>query len=123
MAARRWAILRKPMDTGNNWIKCRQFSIPATLVMNKLFHFKRRNPPVLWRIKGVLLLIIIGCMEILPLPVTDSILIFVWLARPMWFRNLVDKLYGRQHNDDVADNGEPAFFKKYQQQHPKHFKK
>lgn len=55
--------------------------------------FKRRNPPILWRAKWLLLLVTIGCLEILPVPVTDSILIYILLFRPSWFKGVVDKLY------------------------------
>jgi len=61
--------------------------------MKNPFQFKRRNPPFLWRLKWFLVLLTIGCMEILPIPVTDSILIFVLIARPLWFKNTFDKLY------------------------------
>ncbi|NBV75144.1 MAG: hypothetical protein EBR59_04025 [Methylococcaceae bacterium] len=61
--------------------------------MKNPLQFKRRNPPFLWRLKWFLVLLTIGCMEILPIPVTDSILIFVLIARPLWFKNTVDKLY------------------------------
>ena len=55
--------------------------------------FKRRNPPILWRAKWLLVLFAIGCLEILPIPVTDSILIYIVLFRPTWFKSVVDKLY------------------------------
>ncbi len=71
--------------------------------MTKLFRFKRRNPPLLWRAKWFLILLTIGCMEIMPIPVTDSILIFVLIARPMWFKNTVDKLYSHLSVDSDRD--------------------
>lgn len=88
--------------------------------MKKIFHFKRRNPPLLWRVKWLLVLIAIGCLEILPIPVTDSILIFVWLARPLWFKNMIDRLYSHL-SPKSQDDSELSFFSNYQQQHPKHF--
>lgn len=69
--------------------------------MKKFFRFKRRNPPVLWRAKWLLILTTIGCMEIMPIPVTDSILIYILLFRPLWFKGVVDKLYSHllpEHN-------------------------
>jgi len=39
--------------------------------MKKFIRFKRRTPPLLWRLKWFLALLTIGCMEILPIPVTD----------------------------------------------------
>lgn len=86
--------------------------------MKKLFHFQRRKPPLLWRAKWLLLLIVIGCLEVMPIPVTDSILIFVWLFRPLWFKRLVDKLYSHL---DAEDDDEP-FFTRYRKQHAKSFK-
>jgi hypothetical protein len=90
--------------------------------MKKIFHFKRRNPPLLWRIKWFLILAAIGCMEILPIPVTDSILIFVLIYRPRWFKNVVDKLYSHISSPTV-DDSDLSYFSKYQLQHSKHFDK
>ncbi|AMK79156.1 MULTISPECIES: hypothetical protein [Methylomonas] len=90
--------------------------------MKKIFHFKRRNPPLLWRIKWFLILAAIGCMEILPIPVTDSILIFVLFYRPLWFKNVVDKLYSHLAPETIDDT-ELSYFSKYQLQHPKNFDK
>jgi hypothetical protein len=87
--------------------------------MKKLFKFKRRNPPFLWRLKWFFVLATIGCMEILPIPVTDSILIFVLLARPLWFKKVVDKLYSHL-SDKTFDENDLPYFAKYQLQHPKH---
>lgn len=89
--------------------------------MKPIFHFKRRNPPVLWRLKWLLVLVTIGCFEILPIPVTDSILIFILLTRPMWFKRVIDKLYSHLDHQD-GDDDDLSFFTKYQQQHPRHFK-
>lgn len=90
--------------------------------MKRIFHFKRRNPPFLWRAKWLLILVAIGCFEILPIPVTDSILIFVLLTRPLWFKNVVDKLYSHL-SADVLDEDDLPYFTKYQLHHPKHFEK
>ncbi len=90
--------------------------------MKKIFRFKRGNPPILWRAKWFLALLTIGCMEILPIPVTDSILIFVLIARPIWFKKTVDKLYSHL-SDEGIDENELAYFSKYQLHHPKHFNK
>ena len=90
--------------------------------MKKLFHFKRRNPPLLWRTKWFLVLVTIGCMEILPIPVTDSILIFVLLYRPLWFKRVIDKLYSHL-NDGAIDEDDLSYFAKYQLHHAKHFDK
>lgn len=68
--------------------------------MKKIRLFKRRNPPLLWRTKWFLVLFSIGCMEILPIPVTDSILIFVLVVRPLWFKGVVDKLYSHLDQED-----------------------
>lgn len=90
--------------------------------MKKLFRFKRRYPPLLWRTKWFLILVIIGCMEIMPIPVTDSILIFVLLYRPLWFKRIVDKLYSHLSAENL-DEDDLSFFSKYQLQHPKYFEK
>ena len=91
-------------------------------LMKKIFRFKRRNPPFLWRAKWFLVLFTIGCMEILPIPVTISILIFVLIARPLWFKRVVDKLYSHLA-DDALDESDLSYFSKYQLNHPKHFDK
>lgn len=75
---------------------------------------------MLWRAKWFLILLTIGCMEILPIPVTDSILMFVLLTRPMWFKNIVDRLYSHL-TSEVIDETELSYFTKYQMHHPKHF--
>ncbi len=83
--------------------------------MKKIFRLKRRYPPLLWRVKWFLVLAVIGCMEILPVPVTDSILIFVLIFRPLWFKNMVDKLYS--HLTTEGEEAELSFFSKYQLHH------
>lgn len=88
--------------------------------MRKIFKFKRRNPPLLWRFKWFLILATIGCMEILPIPVTDSILIFVLVYRPLWFKRMVDKLYSHLSTDTINEE-DLSYFSKYQIQHPKYF--
>ncbi len=90
--------------------------------MKKIFHFKRRNPPLLWRLKWFLVLVTIGCFEILPVPVTDSILIFVLIYRPLWFKNVVNKLYSHLPSASPEET-ELSYFSKYQLDHPKHFNK
>lgn len=90
--------------------------------MKKLFHFKRRNPPFWWRAKWLLILVTIGCFEVLPIPVTDSILIFVLLYRPKWFKRVVDKLYSHLEPETIEE-GDLSYFAKYQRNHPKHFEK
>lgn len=90
--------------------------------MKKVFHFKRRNPPILWRIKWLLVLTAMASLEFLPIPVTASTLIFVWHARPLWFKIMVDKLYSHL-SIESPDDSDLSFFSKYQQQHPKHFDK
>lgn len=90
--------------------------------MKKFFRFKRRQPALLWRVKWFLVLLTIGCMEILPIPVTDSILIFVLIARPLWFKKVVDKLYSHL-SDQAMDESEMSYFSKYQLDHPRHFEK
>lgn len=69
-----------------------------------------------------MVLLTIGCMEILPIPVTDSILIFVLLARPLWFKKVVDKLYSHL-SEEAIDESELSYFSKYQLHHPKRFDK
>ncbi len=86
--------------------------------MKKIFRFKRRYPPLLWRVKWFMVLVTIGCFEILPVPVTDSILIFVLIYRPLWFKKVIDKLYSHLA-DETLDESELSFFSKYQLEHPK----
>jgi hypothetical protein len=63
--------------------------------MNAQTAVKHPQPPLLWRLKWFLILLSIGCMEILPIPVTDSILMFVLFFRPQWFKGVVDRLYAQ----------------------------
>jgi len=57
-------------------------------------------------------------MEILPIPVTDSILIFVLLARPIWFKKIVDKLYCHLIPEPI-DESDLSYFSKHQLHHSK----
>lgn len=90
--------------------------------MRKFFHFKSRKPPLWWRVKWLLVLVTIGCLEILPIPVTDSILIFVVLYRPLWFKRVVDKLYSHLQ-PETPEEADLSYFAKYQRRHPRHFEK
>lgn len=111
---------RQPHEASKNGID--KSPIAGRLSMKKIFRFKRRQPSLLWRVKWFLVLITIGCMEILPIPVTDSILIFVLIYRPLWFKNVIDKLYSHL-SDSAVDDADLSYFSKYQLDHPKHFEK
>ncbi len=63
--------------------------------------FRPRTPPIFWRVKWLLVLLTIGCLEIMPIPVTDSILIYILLFRPNWFKGVVDKLYSHLMPDQA----------------------
>ena len=86
--------------------------------MRKIFRLKRKNPPFLWRLKWFFILLTIGCMEILPIPVTDSILIFVLISRPIWFKRVVDKLYSHL-TPEPFEESDLSYFTKHQLHHSK----
>lgn len=47
------------------------------------------------RILSILVLIIISIVEIGPIPITPMVLLYVVLFRPVWFYELVVKIYGK----------------------------
>jgi hypothetical protein len=48
------------------------------------------------RILCFFILLIITIIEIGPVPITGLLLMWVILFRPVWFYNLVQKIYGKQ---------------------------
>jgi hypothetical protein len=48
------------------------------------------------RIFCLIILVIISILEISPIPITPIILIWVVLFRPLWFYELVIKIYGKK---------------------------
>ncbi len=88
--------------------------------MSKFFYFKSRKPPFWWRVKWLLILVAIGFLEILPIPVTDSVLIFVLLYRPLWFKRVVDKLYSHLQ-PETSEGDDLSYFAKYQRRHSRQF--
>jgi hypothetical protein len=48
------------------------------------------------RVLCLLVLIIVTILEIGPIPISGLLLIWVVLFRPMWFYDLVQKIYGKQ---------------------------
>jgi hypothetical protein len=51
------------------------------------------RPPIFWRLKWFLVLLVLMAMDLGPIPFTASLLIFVYLFRPAWFKKFIDKLY------------------------------
>ncbi len=45
------------------------------------------------RIKCFFVLLLLMILDTAPVPVVGFIAMYVLLARPLWFKNLVDKLY------------------------------
>jgi len=52
-----------------------------------------QKPPLFWRLKWFLALIFMMIIDLGPIPFTASLLMFVFMFRPIWFRKLIDKLY------------------------------
>ncbi|WP_036268258.1 hypothetical protein [Methylocaldum szegediense] len=55
---------------------------------------KRRSATRMARIKTFLSLLVLLVLDIAPIPVAGSIGLYVVVARPCWFRRLVEKIYG-----------------------------
>lgn len=56
---------------------------------------KRRSATRMARIKTFLSLLVLLVLDIAPIPVAGSIGLYVVVARPCWFKTLVEKIYGR----------------------------
>jgi hypothetical protein len=55
---------------------------------------KRRSATRIARIKTFLSLLVLLVLDIAPVPVAGSIGLYVVVARPCWFKRLVEKIYG-----------------------------
>lgn len=55
-----------------------------------------RRPATGVRIRCLLSLIVLMIVDILPVPVVGSIGLYVLLRRPLWFKDLVDRVYGNR---------------------------
>ena len=45
------------------------------------------------RIKCFIVLLLLMILDTAPVPVVGSIVMYILLARPLWFKSLIDKLY------------------------------
>jgi hypothetical protein len=52
-----------------------------------------RKPPVFWRIKWFMVLLFMMVIDLGPIPFSATLLMCVFIFRPYWFRNFIDKLY------------------------------
>ena len=43
-----------------------------------------------------LVLLVLIVLHVIPLPILEILILYVMIARPIWFKNLVDQLYDRQ---------------------------
>ncbi|WP_446811455.1 hypothetical protein ACH50O_07795 [Methylomonas sp. 2BW1-5-20] len=43
----------------------------------------------------ILLLLVLIALHIIPLPILETLILYVMIFRPPWFKNLVDQLYDR----------------------------
>ena len=53
------------------------------------------------RLLCILILLVITIIEIGPVPISGLLLIWVVLFRPIWFYELVLKIYGKKTHDDI----------------------
>jgi hypothetical protein len=51
-------------------------------------------PTMMLRIKCFFVLLLLMILDTAPVPVVGVIAMYVLLARPLWFKSLVDRLYG-----------------------------
>ena len=56
--------------------------------------FIRRYPAMMFRIKCFFVLLLLMIADTAPVPVVGSICMYILLARPPWFKELVDRIYG-----------------------------
>jgi hypothetical protein len=49
-----------------------------------------------WRLKWLLILLIMVIIDIGPFPFTALILFSIFIYRPIWFKKLIDKLYANK---------------------------
>ncbi len=54
---------------------------------------KKQKPPLAWRLKWFLVLIFMMIIDLGPIPFSATLLMFVFIFRPIWFRTVIDKLY------------------------------
>jgi hypothetical protein len=54
---------------------------------------KMQKPPLAWRLKWFLVLIFMMIIDLGPIPFSATLLMFVFIFRPIWFRTVIDKLY------------------------------
>lgn len=52
---------------------------------------------VVLQIKTVLAIAVIWLFDFGPLPIMSSLMLYVTIRRPLWFKTLVDRIYGRRY--------------------------
>ena len=52
-----------------------------------------QKPPLFWRLKWFLVLILMMIIDLGPIPFTATMLMYVFIFRPNWYRKFIDKLY------------------------------
>jgi len=53
-----------------------------------------RKPSIFWRIKWFLVLLTMMIIDIGPVPFSASVLMYIFLFRPLWFKRFIEHLYG-----------------------------
>ena len=54
---------------------------------------KLQQPSLLWRLKWFLALIFMMTIDLGPIPFTASLLMYIFIIRPLWFKTIIDRLY------------------------------
>ncbi len=52
-----------------------------------------RGPSLFWRFKWILVLVALFLTDIGPIPLTASVMLYILLFRPLWFKKFVEHLY------------------------------
>lgn len=52
---------------------------------------------VVLQVKTVLVISLIWFFDFGPLPIMSSLMLYVTIRRPLWFKTLVDRIYGRRY--------------------------
>jgi len=51
------------------------------------------QPPFFWRLQWLLVLIIMFMVDFSPIPLSATVMLYVFLFRPDWFKRFIERLY------------------------------
>ncbi|MCQ8105570.1 hypothetical protein NP590_15775 [Methylomonas sp. SURF-2] len=51
------------------------------------------GPGLFWRLKWLCLLLLMMVLDISPIPFSGAACVYIFLARPRWFKRFVERLY------------------------------